>query len=161
MFKNNNYYWRDAIEEKIKKIVDAFQKHDDDPTELIGWKKLTCHMVYDIKISENFYHKAKYVADGHKTEAPVSVTYSSVVSRDSVRICLTAAALNDLKVLFADIENAYLNAPCAENGIHFMWTWVWTGIPGVKRNHCKSSIEENIVFTEAKNHHVMVFIIYA
>ena len=71
-------------------------------------------MIFDIKISENFRRKASYVADGHKTEAPASVTYSSVVSRDSVRICLTAAALNDLKVLSADIENAYLTAPCRE-----------------------------------------------
>lgn len=32
----------------------------------------------------------------HKTEAPSSVTYSSVVSRDSVRICLLIAAINNL-----------------------------------------------------------------
>lgn len=54
------------------------------------------------------------VADGHKTKPPSSVTYSSVVSRDSVRICLTYAALNDLDILSGDIENAYLTAPCRE-----------------------------------------------
>ena len=58
------------------------------------------------------------VADGHKTKTPSHVTYSSVVSRDSVRICLLAAALNDLDILSADIENAYLAAPCAEK----IWT---------------------------------------
>ena len=31
-------------------------------------------------------------------EAPSTLTYSSVVSRDSVRIALTMAALNDLEV---------------------------------------------------------------
>jgi hypothetical protein len=41
----------------------------------------------------------RLVADGHKTDAPAStITYSSVVSRDSVRIALTIAALNDLDV---------------------------------------------------------------
>ena len=37
-----------------------------------------------------------------------------MVSRDSVRTCLLLAALNDLKVLSGDIENAYLTAPCRE-----------------------------------------------
>ena len=36
------------------------------------------------------------------------------MSRESVRICLTIAALNDLDILAADIENAYLTAPCRE-----------------------------------------------
>ena len=32
------------------------------------------------------------------TTAPAAVTYASVVSRETVRIALTLAALNDLKV---------------------------------------------------------------
>ena len=48
------------------------------------------------------------------TELPSSITYSSVVSRDSVRIVLTIAALNDLSILACDIQNAYLSAPCRE-----------------------------------------------
>ena len=40
--------------------------------------------------------------------------YSSVVSRDSVRIALTIAALNDLDILACDIQNAYLTADCRE-----------------------------------------------
>ena len=46
------------------------------------------------------------------------MTYSSVVSRDSVRIALTIAALNDLKVMACDIQNAYLTADCREK----IWT---------------------------------------
>ena len=48
------------------------------------------------------------------TEAPALLTYLSVVSRESVRIAFTVAALNDLDVLVADIGNAYLNADCCE-----------------------------------------------
>ena len=40
--------------------------------------------------------------------------YSTVVSRDSVRIMLLIAALNDLEVLGADIQNAFLSAPNLE-----------------------------------------------
>ena len=43
------------------------------------------------------------VAGGHTIEALAVLTYSSVVSRDSVRIALLIAALNDLKVLSCDI----------------------------------------------------------
>ena len=48
------------------------------------------------------------------TEAPALLTYSSVVSRESVRIAFMVAALNDLDVLVADICDAYLNADCRE-----------------------------------------------
>ena len=58
------------------------------------------------------------VAGGHTTETPAPLTYASVVSRDSVRIALTIAALNDLKILACNIQNAYLNAQCREK----IWT---------------------------------------
>ena len=53
--------------------------------------------------------KARYVAGGHMTETPSSITYSSVVSRDSIRILLVIAALNGLKVSSCDVQNAYIN----------------------------------------------------
>jgi hypothetical protein len=61
------------------------------------------------------------VAGGHTTEAPKTLTYASAVSRESVRIVLTMAALNDLEVKAADIQNAYLTAPVSER------TWTRLG----------------------------------
>ena len=55
---------------------------------------------------ENFRREARLVASGHLTDTPTAMTYASVVSRESVRIALTPAALNDLEVKTADIENA-------------------------------------------------------
>ena len=55
---------------------------------------------------------------GHTTEAPATLTYSSVVSRDFVWIALTVAALNELEVMACDIQNAYLTADCHEK----IWT---------------------------------------
>ena len=49
---------------------------------------------------------------------PASITYSSVVSCDSVRIAFLIAALNNLDIMSADISNAYLNAPNKEK----IWT---------------------------------------
>ena len=71
-------------------------------------------MIFDVKMGENFRRKARMVAGGHMTTTPASLTYSSVVSRDSVRIAFLIAALNDLKVMACDIQNAYLTAKCRE-----------------------------------------------
>ncbi len=48
------------------------------------------------------------------TQTPSTLTYSLVVSRDSVRIALTVAALNQSDILVCDIEGAYLTAKCRE-----------------------------------------------
>ena len=76
-------------------------------------------MIFDVKMGENFRCKARFVAGGHTTETPTSLTYSSVVSRDSVRYILLIAALNGLQVMACDIQNAYLTANCHEK----IWTY--------------------------------------
>jgi hypothetical protein len=55
--------------------------------------------------------KASLVVGGHQTNPPNESTYSSVVSRDSIQIAFMLAALNDLDVISADVQGAYLNAP--------------------------------------------------
>jgi len=75
-------------------------------------------MIFDIKMDGKFTRKARLVAGGHTTETPASSTYSSIVSRESVRAAFLLAALNDLDVFAADVGNAYLNAPCREK----IWT---------------------------------------
>ena len=112
--ENGNNFWMKAIDEEMSKVRVAFEVYEDDPSKLIGYEQIKMHMVFDIKLGENFRRKARLVADGHLTNPPSSVTYSSVVSRDSVRICLLIAALNGLEVMCADIENAYLSAPPRE-----------------------------------------------
>jgi hypothetical protein len=80
--------------------------------DMIGYQEITCHMVFDVK--PDFTRKARFVANGSKTETPEAITYSSVASRDSVRLMFLIAALNDLDIFACDIGNAYLNAPCKE-----------------------------------------------
>ena len=112
--ENGDTFWWDALCKEMKNVRVAFEEYDGNIDDLVGYKKLDCHMIFDIKMGENFRRKARLVADGHKTATPATITYSSVVSRDSVRIALTIAALNDLKILACDILNAYLTAPCRE-----------------------------------------------
>jgi hypothetical protein len=79
---------------------------------MISYQEIGCHMVFDIKM--DFSRKARFVAGWHTTEAPTSMTYSSVVSRESVRLAFLIAALNDIDIMSCDLENAYLNAKCQE-----------------------------------------------
>ena len=62
----------------------------------------------------DFTRKARYVLDGHRTADPEGSTYAGVVSRESIRIALTYAALNNLNICAGDIMNAYLQAPSSE-----------------------------------------------
>ena len=52
---------------------------------------------------EDFRQKYRYVAGGHATVTPLTLTYASVVSQESVRIALTLSTLNDLEVKTSDI----------------------------------------------------------
>ena len=122
-YETGTDYWRRAIEKEMKNVRVAFQRFTGDdpgggqgqgPTSLQGYQEIKCHMIFDIKMDGEFTRKARFVAGGHTTDVPSTTTYSSVVSRESVRIAFLVAALNDLDVFAADIGNAYLNAPCQE-----------------------------------------------
>lgn len=110
--QNGNTFWQDAIEKEKKNCKVAFKFLGQDVQPPPGFKKITCHMVFDVKF--DLTRKARYVAGGHLTEAPSALTYASVVSRESVRILFTVAALNGLEVRMCDIGNAYLNAETRE-----------------------------------------------
>jgi len=112
--ENGNHLWYEALKKEMKNVRPAFEIFEGDVQKLVGYQKIKCHIVWDVKLGENFRRKARLVAGGHTTDVPSSITYSSVVSRESVRIALTIAALNDLEILACDIQNAYLTAPCRE-----------------------------------------------
>ena len=110
-------FWRKAINKEMSKFKVAWkadkkftpeQIRSQKTNEYIGFQEIGCHLIFDVKM--DFTRKARFVAGGHTTEAPLAITYSSVVSRDSVRISLMIAALNGLDIMSCDLENAYLNA---------------------------------------------------
>ncbi len=114
-------HWSRAIEKEMRNVRIAFEKIDGVTEQQMrtgkvrpGYSHCSTHMIFDIKMDGSFTRKARLVADGHKTAPPTSMTYSSVVSRDSVKIALTIASLNSLEISACDIGNTYLNAPCRE-----------------------------------------------
>jgi len=110
--ETNTNYWEKAILKEMTHIRPAFRVLEEQESTPIGSQWIPCHMVFGIKV--DFTRKARFVAGGHKAEAPKSITYSGVVSRDSIRIAFLLAALNEVDILAANIGNAYLNADCRE-----------------------------------------------
>ena len=109
--ENNNTLWRDAIDKEMNGILPGFDFPETNRPPP-GYTKSSGHLVFDIKM--DFTRKARWVKDGHLTPDPIDSNYAGVVSRESVRIALTYAALNDLNICAADIKSAYLQAPTSE-----------------------------------------------
>jgi hypothetical protein len=110
--ENGNQLWYEAIQKEMKNVQIAFKFLEDGEAAPVGYKKIPCHIIFDVKM--DLTRIARFVAGGHKMDPPTTLTYSSVVSRDSVRIAFLLSALNGLDILAADIGNAYINADARE-----------------------------------------------
>ena len=122
-----NTFWADAIAKEMKDIRVAYGQ-----SAPIGYQKIPSHMIFDIKM-EDFRHKARLVAGGHRTKAPATITYASIVSCETVHIAHLMAALNDLEVKIGDVLNAYTTAPVTKK--------VWTVLgPEIGSNVGKSAV---------------------
>lgn len=108
---NGNTLWQDAIAKEMQNVYVAFDVHSETQAPP-GYKLIPHRIIFEIKM--DFTMKARLVAGGHKTDPLAQLTYSSVVSRESVRIGFLIAAMYDIEPLAADIGNAYLNAPTKE-----------------------------------------------
>jgi hypothetical protein len=99
-------HWENALKKEMAKVSVAYKPREDVTPDnvrkgrvkdMLGFQEIKCHIVFDVKM--DFTRKARFVAGGHMTQPATSITYSSVVSRDSVRIAFLLAALNGLQVL--------------------------------------------------------------
>ncbi len=116
----NGVTW-DAIFKEMKNNCSAFEAWEKGLNQMpIGYQEVKYYLIFDVKMGESFRRKARLVAGGHTTEVPSALTFASVVSRDSASIALTIAALNDLKAMTCNIQNAVLTADCRKK----IWTRV-------------------------------------
>ena len=135
-------FWEKALNKEMGKVVkmDTYKESEYTPEQIRngnaptmkGFQEISCHIIFDVKM--DFTRKARFVANGSTTDTPVGLCYSSVVSRDSVRISFLIAALNELNMFACDIGNAYLNAPCKEK------IWFEAGIECGKNANGKAMI---------------------
>ena len=94
---NGNMLWQDAMHKEIDAVSVAFDLTPEGEKPPPTHQPIDCHLAFDVKM-EDFRRKARLVAGGHTTETPATLTYASVVSRETVRIALFMAALHDLEV---------------------------------------------------------------
>ena len=114
--RNGNTKYADAIATELKQI-DEYQTFQDlgpatktRPPE--GYKRIRVHLVFDIK--HDGRHKARLVADGHRTDVPLESVYSGVVTLRGFRLVLFLGELNGLETWSTDVGNAYLEAYTSE-----------------------------------------------
>ena len=86
-------HWTQAIEKEMRNVRVAIERIDGvDEAQMRtrkirpGYSFCSIHMIFDIKMDGSFTRKTRLVADGHKTKPSTSITYSSVVSRNRIRI---------------------------------------------------------------------------
>jgi hypothetical protein len=82
-------------------------------TPTSGYKKICCHMVYDVK--HDGRHKACLVTGGHLTDSSTESVYPGVFSLHGIRFVVFLAEFNGLELWGADVGNAYLEAKTKEN----------------------------------------------
>jgi hypothetical protein len=110
--KNDNALWMDAINREMENLKVAFDILEDGAKVPVGYHKASGHLFFDVRMT--LERKARWVKDGHKTPEPEWSIFAGIVSRESVRIALSYAALNDIPICACDVQNAYLQAPSSE-----------------------------------------------
>jgi len=99
--ENGNTLWVDAPKKEMTNVGIAFKILENVEATPVGYKKSSGHLIWDVKM--DFTRKAMWVKDGHHTPDPDTSTYGGVVSRESIRILLTHAALHKVSILAANI----------------------------------------------------------
>jgi hypothetical protein len=115
----NTLLWLDAIKKEMTNVMPAFTILDQDAPKPVAHTWIPCHMIFDIKM--DFTRKARFIAGGHVTDPPSSITYDSVVLRDSVRIALLIASLNSLDILGANWNPFLLQLQKPHKKVIFEW----------------------------------------
>jgi hypothetical protein len=64
--ENGNTLWWDAICKEMRNVRVAFEEMEGWPDKLPpGFQEVRCHLIFDIKMGENFRRKARKVQSGH------------------------------------------------------------------------------------------------
>jgi hypothetical protein len=112
--KNGNTFWQDSEKLELSQLLEYNTFVDKGKAGIAphGYKKIRCHMVYDVK--HDGRHKSRLVAGGHLTDPNTESVYSGVVSLRGIRLVTFLAELNNLELWGADVGNAYLEAQTKE-----------------------------------------------
>lgn len=52
--KNGNTLWQDVVKLEMKEIISLLEEHEGPVKDLIGFIWITGHLIFDVKLGENF-----------------------------------------------------------------------------------------------------------
>jgi hypothetical protein len=76
--ENDNTRWEDAVRKAMKNVRIAFKILNGTESFPTTYQEIRCYLIFDVKM-EDFYRKARFVAGGHTTDTPHTMTYVSVL----------------------------------------------------------------------------------
>jgi len=109
---NGNSRWAESVQTELDSIKSYDTFKDNGYKVPAGYKPCRVHFVFDVK--HDGRHKARLVANGALTEAPLESVYSGVVSLRGIRVLAFLSELNNMELWATDIGNAYLEAETKE-----------------------------------------------
>ena len=81
-----------------------FRIPEDGENSHIGNLFLHFHIIFHVKM-EKLCRKALLVSGGRMTDKPGTMTYTSIISHETVHLAIVIDALNDLEVKYGDVMN--------------------------------------------------------
>ena len=94
--REGNWKWQDSEDLELKQLFEykTFKDLGKGIPTPDGYKQIPCHMICAVKWDGR--HKSRFVAGGHRTNAPIDSTHLAVVSLLGVRMITFLAELNDM-----------------------------------------------------------------
>ena len=65
---------------KMKNNRVVFETFEGRIEDLVGYQEISGHLVYNVKLGENFQQNTRFVSDMHLVDSPSFITYSMVTA---------------------------------------------------------------------------------
>ena len=73
--ENGNTLWWDAVCQDMKKVRPAFEPWEKPEGNITtGYQEIKFHLIFNMKMGKKFRQKARFVAGGHMTDTPNTLT---------------------------------------------------------------------------------------
>ena len=93
----------------IDPVFSDLEDHKQLPND---YKYIHCYLIFDVKFE--LIRNVRFVANSQNVSPPLSTTFASMISCETICIMFTIADLNDLKVKSIDIKNSFIQAPLSK-----------------------------------------------